>query len=681
MRPSLSPARLIAAAAFLHIATAVAAFAQGAPRLPDMTSYDCAVVSSGKTVASRHIGQVIKGRYHEWHEYVLGSGSDEKLGCIALMRPDPKQLTAGEARSFLLDSFAVGAPTASTAERGEAGAQQDVVEPENVQPEPIKRVRKLPPGTERPRDIAPDLPPVPATKSFDTPETGAPALPARERQGLLESPAADRESPAVVGAEDREQIPNTQIHPWNTIAYISVTYPAGTNFRCSGVLVSAYVVLTAGHCLHNNDRGGYVASARVYPGQTQLVPTDNTPVRPYGVKSDVMFLQTTAQWVQISGEASYFINEYRHDLGAIEFRTPFTHTSTFMPVLYGSATSPVTSAGYPAKVGNNTTYGLYADTGNETLDSFEDYRSNHVREFAIDASGGNSGGPFFYVAPSTGQRYLVGILSYAGDLDDYGGGPWYDSWNQSLVSGWASWTPGTAASGSVAGLRVASVFGSQQPSLLSFLRFYNAGTTAGTVEVTLADSATGSVLATWSSPALHPRSSRQFSLADIENEASGTFTKPMAYSISVRSTFAGTFQNAIFRKADATLSNISTCSGQASDGATLINVHSSLLNSGYPSAIVIHNTGSSAVQVPLSVYSGQTGTLRGTYTTPSIPANGQLVMGISTVENGGGFIPAGDYHYNIRATGTFTGYMQHLVNNMAAGITTDMSTSCALVQQ
>ena len=155
----------------------------------------------------------------------------------------------------------------------------------------------------------------------------------------------------------------------------------------------------------------------------------------------------------------------------------------------------------------------------------------------------------------------------------------------------------------------------------------------------------------------------------------------MVYSISVRSTFAGTFQNAIFRKQDATLNNISTCSGQATDGTTLINVHSSLLSYGYPSAIVIHNTGTSSAQVPLSVYSSQTGSLRGTYTTASIPANSQLVLGISSIENGGSFIPAGDYHYNIRAGGGFTGYMQHLVNNLNAGVTTDMSTSCALVQQ
>ena len=87
------------------------------------------------------------------------------------------------------------------------------------------------------------------------------------------------------------------------------------------------------------------------------------------------------------------------------------------------------------------------------------------------------------------------------------------------------------------------------------------------------------------------------------------------------------------------------------------------------------------MKVPLSIYSGQSGSLRGTYTTASIPANSQLVLGISTIESGGNFTPAGDYHYNIRAGGGFTGYMQHLVNNLVAGVTTDMSTSCALVQQ
>ncbi|MES2308914.1 MAG: hypothetical protein V4507_08650, partial [Verrucomicrobiota bacterium] len=49
---------------------------------------------------------------------------------------------------------------------------------------------------------------------------------------------------------------------------------------------------------------------------------------------------------------------------------------------------------------------------------------------------GDSGSPFFYVDPITSQAAMVGTLSYGDDLDDSAGGPWYDSWNKSLLESW-----------------------------------------------------------------------------------------------------------------------------------------------------------------------------------------------------------------------------------------------------
>jgi hypothetical protein len=36
------------------------------------------------------------------------------------------------------------------------------------------------------------------------------------------------------------------------------------------------------------------------------------------------------------------------------------------------------------------------------------------------------------------------------------------------------------------------------------------------------------------------------------------------------------------------------------------------------------------------------------------------------------------YQYNIRADSTFTGYLQHLVNNAAAAVIVDMTEGCTL---
>lgn len=692
MNPCLSRA----AATFFLVSAVCGSFGAAAqstpaPHLPDLSLYDCASVSAGTAASTRHIGQVIKGRYSEWNEFYVLSNGESRLACIGVMRPAPKQLNRTEAAAFLTDAFAVGAPSTLSRPQAAPDAAAPVEpDPQNVQPEPLKRVRKPPvsgdgsPGAEKKSstpDPSSDQPPVPATKDFGT--EGAVVAPSKERATGLAAqpaiaPALKYETPATVGVEDREQIPSTQVYPWNTLAYLEVTYPSGSTFRCSATLVSPYVVLTAGHCVHDKTRGGYITSARVYPGQNQT--SDGVRTRPYGSKSDIQQAQTTQEWTQISGDDSYLVAQYRYDLAAIEFKTPFTHTSTFMPVLYSSTGSPITDAGYPAVVaGHDPSYGLWADTGGETNDSFFGLHTSHVREFLVDASAGDSGGSFLYADPSTGQRYLVGSLSYGNDLDDEAGGPWYDSWNQALVSGWVSWTPSTAAAGSLGGLRVASIFGSTQANLVSYLRFYNAGSTSGTVDVTLADYTTGNALATWTSPGLPGHSSKQFAIADIESGANTTFNKSLVYSISVRPTFSGSFQNILWRKVDATITNLSTCNVPSTDQTTLMNVHTSLL-AGYPSVVVIHNTGANSVSLTLGIYHQQTGQRLGTYPTGQIPANGQQLLTIQTIEAGAGITPAasGAYHYNIKSDTAFTGYLQHLLNNQAAGMTTDMTEACAM---
>jgi hypothetical protein len=319
------------------------------------------------------------------------------------------------------------------------------------------------------------------------------------------------------------------------------------------------------------------------------------------------------------------------------------------------------------------------DDGSETSQSINDLREDHVREFSVDATGGNSGGPLLYVDTATTQRYLVGSLSYGQELDDQGGGPWYDSWNQSLVSGWVSWTPGTASAGPVNGLRVASVFSSAVPNVVSYLRFYNAGTTAGTVELTLSDYVTGNPLATWTSPSIAGKRTRQFAMSEIEANASATFTKPAVYSISVRPTFTGNFQNTLWNTGSLSLSNTSTCDTQSTNQKTLIHVHSSLLTP-YTSVLVVHNTGSTSISPTLGIYNAETGQRLTGYTTNVIPGNSQIMLDIASVEQAVGLNPSATaaYHYNIIAETTFTGYMQQLLNNQTARMIVDMTASCAM---
>ncbi len=680
----LNPLSLIALAVIAAGLWSSGASAQSRPfNIPDLAAYNCAAVDAATAAGVRHMGQVIKGRYHEWHEIYADVGGEQRLACISLIVPEARQMSLSEARAFLKDAASTSVPTAPSPSTRNApqGFQQTVIEPPNVKPMPLQRAIKPAPGTDLVEKKAGEIevPPIPASKSF---KQAAP-LPAQDLDHNAAAPKAPPlsfEVPLTVGVEDRTIVSNTLTYPWNTIGYLVVTYPSGNSFRCSGALVSAYVVLTAGHCIHSNSEGGYVTSAAFFPAQYQTAPGVGGPIRPYS-NSDLAFVKTTQTWTQISGENSYVVTQYRHDLAAVQFDTPFTFTSTFMPVVFGDTTTNITSAGYPAVVdGKSNIQAQYFDDGSETTAS-SSYRNFSVREFAVDASGGNSGGPFFALESTTGQYRLVGILSYG--EDDETGGPWYSSFNQSLVSDWMSYNPNASGSVSVEGLRSAAVFSSSQSTSRSFLRFYNADTTAGTAEVTLADYISGDILGAWTSPSIPPGAEHQFLIQDIENGADLTFTPPAFYSISVRPTFTGHFQHVLWRPEHGTLTNLSTCDKTTtSDSRTVIGVHSSLLQDGYPSTIVVHNTGTSAANALLGIYDARTGNKIADYNTGIIQANGQAIRTVAQIE--AGVVPppitpsSSMYHYVIKVEGNFTGHIQHLVNNQNAGVITDMTAVCTL---
>jgi hypothetical protein len=229
-------------------------------------------------------------------------------------------------------------------------------------------------------------------------------------------------------------------------------------------------------------------------------------------------------------------------------------------------------------------------------------------------------------------------------------------------------------------LIVGTVYSSTQQSIQSFLRFYNTGTNDGKVTVTLRDYSNGTLLAQWTSPNVPAGSEQQYSVATIESETGQSFTKPAFYAISVQSSIVGHFQHVLYRPADGTLTNLSTCAaGTTADPAKLSAVHSSLLDSGFPSSVAVNNTGTTGASATLGIYDANTGTKLGTYTTASIPANGQLILATKTIETSIGRTPTSVmYHYVIKQEGTFTGFLQHLVTNKQAGVITDMTTTCAV---
>ncbi len=228
-------------------------------------------------------------------------------------------------------------------------------------------------------------------------------------------------------------------------------------------------------------------------------------------------------------------------------------------------------------------------------------------------------------------------------------------------------------------LRSTAVYGSGHSTFQSHLRFYNSGTTVGPVSVTLYDAKTGQAFGPWVSPNVPVDAELQFPVADIE--AALGLTAHESYGVSVQTDIDGLFQHVVWHAPDGALSNASTCSESvAADPRTLIGVHSALMaKAGYPSAIVIHNTGFLPTTAKLTMYAAYDGTAIGTYTTNEIPANASVVVDVATIEASAGMVPGGHmFHYNVKADAAFTGTLQHLLKNNAAGVTTDMTNVCLM---
>jgi hypothetical protein len=237
----------------------------------------------------------------------------------------------------------------------------------------------------------------------------------------------------------------------------------------------------------------------------------------------------------------------------------------------------------------------------------------------------------------------------------------------------------TFGAGNGVALHQGTVYSSAQGTSQSYLRFYNDGTSAGTVTIALSDATSGQAIGQWTSPSIAPETAPQYSIADIESVLPSGFSRPNIYSLSIQSQFEGTFQHIVYTPSVGLLTNFSTCDAGVSVPSRLVNVHSSLLSiAGFPSSVALYNTGTAAAAVTLALYDARNANLLGTYTTESLPPNSQLVISVATMEAAAGIAPTANMmHYVVSVEGSFTGYLRHLVNNVRPGVTTDLSTVCA----
>jgi hypothetical protein len=238
------------------------------------------------------------------------------------------------------------------------------------------------------------------------------------------------------------------------------------------------------------------------------------------------------------------------------------------------------------------------------------------------------------------------------------------------------------------------VYSSANPTAQSLIRIYN-GTSNNdwdhsgmSLTLTLRDGSTGAAVGQWVSPALKAGVSQQFAISEIESGLAPGTVKPATYIVTATSSHTGmAIQHLMVRKVDGVISNMTECdTGVATHGKALLNVYSSQAAS-YQSTVVITNSGATQSALKIEIYDAENGFYMGQFSSPIIPAGGQVIMSAAAIEAAAQVRPP---RYYGRPLGTyvirfgrsydggynFIGFLQNLVSTTQAGAVTDLTAYC-----
>ncbi|MGY4178377.1 Ca2+-binding RTX toxin-like protein [Bradyrhizobium sp. USDA 4518] len=195
---------------------------------------------------------------------------------------------------------------------------------------------------------------------------------------------------------------NNLAYPFDTVVYIETTYPDGSVFTGSGVIVGPNDVLTASHVVYNGSHGGAASSIKVIPAY------DPSPLEmPYGT-----FFASNFQYyigfdpdndgVLVSGNNGPGLAGSEIDFAVIGLNTAIGDRTGWMGIDPNFSSGIVNITGYPGFYGDNP----MNDSGYISEDS-TDFIYNYG---SIEVHPGNSGGPVWHYL-SNGFPYVVSVVS------------------------------------------------------------------------------------------------------------------------------------------------------------------------------------------------------------------------------------------------------------------------------
>ncbi|HYE72660.1 MAG TPA: trypsin-like serine protease, partial [Blastocatellia bacterium] len=218
---------------------------------------------------------------------------------------------------------------------------------------------------------------------------------------------------SVIGSDGRIKITNTTSYPWRAITKLYMKFPNGLTYSCSGTLINAKYVLTAGHCIHSKSDGGWATSVTVIPGL-------NGSYKPYG-QTHATYLRSYTGWTV--SESS------NHDFGLITLAAPLGSSTGWLGLKAYSSVDGLTSniAGYPGD--KDSGLGLYYHWG--PINSSNAYRVF----YQIDTYSGQSGSGVYYIEPGP-LRYVFAVHTNGAGSGSYNSGCRINSSKFSSIVSW-----------------------------------------------------------------------------------------------------------------------------------------------------------------------------------------------------------------------------------------------------
>jgi V8-like Glu-specific endopeptidase len=206
----------------------------------------------------------------------------------------------------------------------------------------------------------------------------------------------------------QQEIIDQAQYPWQSVIYITSTFPNGTVTTGSGTMVGPNDVLTASHIVYSSEYGGAATSVTITPAY------DPDPLeQPFGNLDAWQWHFFTdydpdGNGLVSPGDGGPGLGGTELDVALLDLDVPIGLETGWMSLDPTFESGYVNISGYPGLYGNNmmNEIGYVQDDAVDWFDNID----------AFDVNPGNSGGPLWYF--DNGIPSVVGVVSTTGAAHD-----------------------------------------------------------------------------------------------------------------------------------------------------------------------------------------------------------------------------------------------------------------------